>query len=61
MYKYRDTDEFHEKYPTKDEKERVLATLSDEEIWHLAKTCTNKTGAAWYAKHMKDKNFRGKE
>ena len=57
--KYKDVIEFQEKYPTKDEKEQALKTLSDEEIWHLAKTCTNTTGAAWYANHMKDPHYNG--
>ena len=59
MYKYKDAFEFQEKYQTKEEKERVLKTLDDREIWHLAKTCRNTTGAAWYAKHMKDPHYKG--
>jgi len=52
MYQFKDTEEFHAKYPTKEAKERALAELDDEEIYHLATTCTNKTGQAWYASHM---------
>ena len=56
MYKYEDVMEFQAKFPTKAEKEEELAKLDDEEILHLADTCTNKTGAAWYASHVKNKN-----
>ena len=59
MYQYKDAFEFQEKFPTKEEKERELKKLSDDEIWHLAKTCTNVTGSAWYARHMKDPHYKG--
>ena len=61
MYKYKDVYEFQELYPTKEEKERVLATLDDEEIWHLAHTCGTTSGAAWYSKHMKNPQKDGQK
>ena len=54
---YKDVMEFQKAYPTKEEKERALAQMSDEEIWRLACTCTNQTGRAWYAEHMKDQSY----
>lgn len=58
MYMFEDFRDFADEYPTKEEKEAVLAELSDEEIWHLAQTCGNHTGAAWISSHMKDPNHR---
>ena len=52
-YKYKDVQDFQKKHKTKEEREKVLKTLSDEEIWHLAKTCGTAQGASYYAKHMK--------
>ena len=61
-YKYKDVFEFQRKHKTKEEREAVLKTLSDAEIWHLAKTCGNATGGSYYARHMKNpEKFKGKE
>lgn len=53
-HKFKDVYEFQKVYKTKEEREAVLKTLSDAEIWHLAKTCGNATGGAYYERHMKD-------
>lgn len=53
MYMFENFRDFADEYPTREQKEAVLATLSDEEIWHLAVTCGNHTGAAWLSSHMK--------
>ena len=58
-FKYKDVQEFQKKHKTKEEREAVLKTLSDAEIWHLAKTCGTKQGAGYYARHMKNQNSRG--
>jgi len=61
-YKYKDVYEFQQKHTSREEREKVLKTLSDAEIWHLAKTCGNATAGAYYSSHMKDpKKFRSKE
>ena len=52
-FKYKDVQDFQKQHKTKEEREKVLKTLSDEEIWHLAKTCGTAQGASYYAKHMK--------
>ena len=54
-FKYKDVFEFQKKHKTKEEREAVLKTLSDDEIFHLAKTCGTKQGASYYASFMKDK------
>ena len=56
-FMYADVYEFQKKHKTKAEREKVLKTLSDREIWHLAKTSGNATGGAYYAKHLKDPNY----
>ena len=53
-YQYKDVYEFQEKHPTKEEREKVLETLSDAEIWHIAKSCNSKQGGVYYASFMKD-------
>ena len=55
QFKYKDVFEFQRKHKTKEEREKVLATLSNAEIRHLAESCGTKQGAAYYAKHMKNK------
>ena len=52
-WKYRDVFEFQQKHKTKEERERVLKTLSNEEIRHLADTCGTKQGAGYYASHIR--------
>ena len=53
-FKYKDVYEFQKKHKTKEEREKVLRELSDEEIWHLAKSCGTPQGGVYYASHMKD-------
>ena len=53
-YKYKDVWEFQKKHKTKEEREKVLKTLDDKEIWHIAKSCGNATAGAYYSSHMKD-------
>ena len=53
-YKYKDVFEFQKAHKTKEEREKALKTLSDEEIWHIAKSCGTKQGASYYASHMKN-------
>lgn len=58
-YKYKDVFDFQKQHPTKVERERVLKTLSDAEIQHLADSCGTKQGAGYYASHLK--NNKGKK
>ena len=53
-YQFKDVWEVQEKYPTKEEREKMLETLSDAELWHIAKTCSTPQGGAYYASFMKD-------
>lgn len=59
QFKYKDVFDFQKKHKTAEEREKVLKTLSDAEIWHLAQTCGTKQGGAYYASHMKDPKYRG--
>ena len=53
-HKYKDVYDFQKKHKTKEERERVLRSMTDSEIWHIAKTCGNATASAYYASHMKN-------
>ena len=48
MYTYQDIQEFQKKHPSNEERERILRTLTEEEIMHLARTCGNTTTAACF-------------
>ena len=52
-HQYKDVFDFQEKHPTKEEREEVLATLSDEEIWHIAKSCGTAQGKLYYSRFLK--------
>ena len=52
--KYKDVYEFQKKFKTKEEREKALRRMSDDEIWHIAKTCGNATASAYYSNHMKN-------
>ena len=54
-FKYKDVQDFQKQHKTREEREKVLKTLSDNEIWHLAKTAETTQGGAYYAKHIRDK------
>lgn len=60
-YRFRDVIEFQNEFRSREAKEEALSQLDDREIWHLAMTCSNITGAAWYKSHLKDPNYRGDE
>ena len=47
---FRDVLDFQQKYPTREEREKVLPTMAPEEITHIARTCGNVTGAAYYGR-----------
>ena len=49
-YEFRDVFDFQEKYKTKEERERKLRTMSYDEIMHLARSCGNATGGAYYGR-----------
>ena len=49
-YRFRDVFEFQEKYPTQEKREAQLLQMDYEEIIHLARTCGNLTGAAYYGR-----------
>ena len=49
-YQFKDVYDFQEKYPTKEKREEVLLTLDYDEIMHLARSCGNVTGGAYYSK-----------
>jgi len=45
--------EFQRKYPTREEKEKALSKMSDEEIDALIADCPNVQGKIFYAKFKK--------
>ena len=47
---YRELDEFQAKYPTREEREQALRTMSAEKILQLARSCRTLQGACWYAR-----------
>ena len=49
-YRFRDVFEFQEKYPTQEQREEQLLQMDCEEIMHLAHSCGNLTGAAYYGR-----------
>ena len=47
---YRELDEFQAKYPTVEEREQALRTMSAEQILQLSRSCGTLKGAIWYAR-----------
>jgi hypothetical protein len=47
---YRDLDEFQTKYPTNEEQEQALRTMSAEKILQLSRSCGTLQGAIRYAR-----------
>ena len=47
---YKDLDEFRAKYPTVEEQEAALRTMSAEKILQLSRSCSTLQGAIWYAR-----------
>ena len=47
---YRDLDEFQAKYPTVEEREQALRTMSAAKILQLSRSCGTLQGAIWYAR-----------
>jgi hypothetical protein len=47
---YRALDEFQAKYPTTEEREQALRTMSAEKILQLSRACGTLQGAIWYAR-----------
>ena len=52
-FMYRDIQEFQKKHPGKEERMKVLVTLPDVEIYHLARSCGNATTAACFMQFVK--------
>ena len=48
-------DEFHEKYPTREEKEEALRHMSDEQIDELIDGMQNIYGKIFYSRFKKNK------
>lgn len=61
MFLYKDIQEFQKKHPEKEERIRVLRTLSEEEVYHLARTCGNVTTAACFMQFAKQARQRTEE
>ena len=55
-FEYKDVWEFQKKHKTRKEREEVLKTLTDDEIWHIAKSCGTPQGGAYYASFLKEPN-----
>ena len=47
---YRELDEFRAKYPTQEEREQALRTMSPEKILQLSRSCGTLQGAFYYAR-----------
>ena len=47
---YQELDEFQAKYPTREEREKALRTMSAAKIRQLARACRTVQGACWYAR-----------
>ena len=60
-FMYKDVFEFQEKHPTKEEREKVLQTMSYEEIMHIAYTCGTIQGANYYAQHAMQAKERDRQ
>ena len=49
-YRFRDVFEFQEIYKTREKREEQLLQMDYDEIMHLARSCGNVTGAAYYGR-----------
>lgn len=49
-FQYKDVFEFQQRYKTKERREKVLLTMSPEEIMHIARTCGTAQGGAYYGR-----------
>lgn len=47
---YRELNEFRAKYPTREEREAALRTMSAEKILQLSRSCGTLQGAIYYAR-----------
>lgn len=61
MFKYRDIQEFQKKHPEKEERMKILRTLPEEEVYHLARTCGSVTTAACFMQFAKQARRETKE
>lgn len=57
---FKDVFEFQEKYPTKEDWERVLRTMDADEIMRLARTCGNMAGRCYYGRFAQEAVIREK-
>lgn len=48
-------DEFHEKYPTREEKEEALRNMTDEQIDEMIEAMPNIYGKIFYSRFKKNK------
>ena len=51
---YRDISEFQAKYPTREEREKALRTMSAEKIMQLARSSGTIQGACYYARFAQE-------
>ncbi len=51
---YRELDEFEAKYPTREEREAALRTMSAEKILQLARCCGKLQDAFWFARFAQE-------
>lgn len=57
--KFKDVYEFQEAYPSKEDKQKALMNMSDEDIDHLISTCSTPQAKIYYSSFKKKK--RGEE
>lgn len=51
---YRDVFDFQKQHPSKEERERVLKTMSGAEILRIAESCGTKQGAGYYGRYARE-------
>ena len=56
---FKDVYEFQKAYPSKEDKEKALMNMSDEDIDHLISTCSTPQAKIFYSSFKKNK--RGEE
>ena len=61
MYIYQDVQELQRRHPGREERERILRTLSMVEIRHLANTCGNVTTAACFMQFARSAREKAKD
>lgn len=52
-FQFKDVYEFQQKYKTKEQREEALLKMNPEEIMHIARTCGNEQGGAYYSRFAK--------